>query len=219
MSENGTRRRPRVRSPEAKWEIFLEVTSREITQAEAARRIGWHRCRSTPTTEFSAPTWRIGRLVRRGFAEGACGCPRPKYGHPQAYMTRLERWPQHVMVPSVWSPHEWSLPAVTAAKAPAGASDCPDVLSPQQVIVPSMRSPQVCQTPALTALKIPAGALAWPISSSSQLLLLPQHLTVPAGAQTAHVAATSGDGAVGASGNVGLPEGVVTPAGDAPVRA
>ena len=94
-------------------------------------------------------------------------------------MTRLERRPQHVMVPSVWSPHEWSLPAVTAAKAPAGASDCPNVLSPQQVIVPSMRSPQVCQTPALTALKIPAGALAWPISSSSQLLLLPQHLTVP----------------------------------------
>ena len=25
-------------SPEAKWEIFLEVTSREVTQAEAARR-------------------------------------------------------------------------------------------------------------------------------------------------------------------------------------
>ena len=38
MSENGTRRRPRVLSPEAKWEIFLEVTSREVTQAEAARR-------------------------------------------------------------------------------------------------------------------------------------------------------------------------------------
>ena len=38
MSENGARRRPRVLSPEAKWEIFLEVTSREITQAEAARR-------------------------------------------------------------------------------------------------------------------------------------------------------------------------------------
>ena len=38
MSENGARRRPRVLSPEAKWEIFLEVTSREVTQAEAARR-------------------------------------------------------------------------------------------------------------------------------------------------------------------------------------
>ena len=38
MSENGARRRPRVLSPEAKWEIFLEVTSREVTQADAARR-------------------------------------------------------------------------------------------------------------------------------------------------------------------------------------
>ena len=38
MSENGARRRPRVLSPEAKWEIFLEVTSRETTQADASRR-------------------------------------------------------------------------------------------------------------------------------------------------------------------------------------
>ncbi|WP_420621937.1 hypothetical protein [Candidatus Poriferisodalis sp.] len=37
MSGNGVRRRPRVVSPEAMWEIFLEVTSRETTQAEAAR--------------------------------------------------------------------------------------------------------------------------------------------------------------------------------------
>jgi transposase-like protein len=29
-----------VLSPETKWEIFLQVTSREITQADAARR--WH---------------------------------------------------------------------------------------------------------------------------------------------------------------------------------
>ena len=40
MSENGARRRPRVLSPETKWEIFLQVTSREITQADAARK--WH---------------------------------------------------------------------------------------------------------------------------------------------------------------------------------
>ena len=40
MSNNGGRRRPRVLSSETKWEIFLEVTSREITQAEAARK--WH---------------------------------------------------------------------------------------------------------------------------------------------------------------------------------
>jgi transposase len=38
VSENGGRRRSRVLSPEAKWEIFLQITSREITQAEAARK-------------------------------------------------------------------------------------------------------------------------------------------------------------------------------------
>ena len=38
MSENGAHRRPRVLSPETKWEIFLEVTSREMTQADAARK-------------------------------------------------------------------------------------------------------------------------------------------------------------------------------------
>ena len=38
MSENGARRRPRVLSPETKWEIFLEVASREMTQADAARK-------------------------------------------------------------------------------------------------------------------------------------------------------------------------------------
>ena len=31
MSENETRRRGRVLSPETKWEIFLQVTSREMT--------------------------------------------------------------------------------------------------------------------------------------------------------------------------------------------
>jgi transposase-like protein len=40
VSENGGRRRPRVLSPESKWEIFLQVTSGEITQADAARK--WH---------------------------------------------------------------------------------------------------------------------------------------------------------------------------------
>jgi len=35
--ENG-RRRSRALSPETKWEIFLQVTSREITQADAARK-------------------------------------------------------------------------------------------------------------------------------------------------------------------------------------
>ena len=40
MSENAGRRRPRVLSPETKWEIFLQIASREISQAEAARK--WH---------------------------------------------------------------------------------------------------------------------------------------------------------------------------------
>ena len=34
MSENEGRRRGRVLSPEAKWEVFLQVTSREMSQAE-----------------------------------------------------------------------------------------------------------------------------------------------------------------------------------------
>jgi hypothetical protein len=32
------RRRPRVLSPQAKWEIFLQITAGEITQADAARK-------------------------------------------------------------------------------------------------------------------------------------------------------------------------------------
>jgi transposase-like protein len=40
VSENAGRRRPRVLSPETKWEIFLQIASREISQAEAARK--WH---------------------------------------------------------------------------------------------------------------------------------------------------------------------------------
>ena len=41
MSEEtsvGRRRKRRLLSPEQKWEIFLEVTSRELTQADAARK-------------------------------------------------------------------------------------------------------------------------------------------------------------------------------------
>lgn len=37
MSEKPTRKR-RVLSPEAKWEIFLQVTTGEISQADAARK-------------------------------------------------------------------------------------------------------------------------------------------------------------------------------------
>ena len=70
MSENGARRRPRVLSPEAKWEIFLEVTSREITQAEAARRhsvdvstvIGIRR--TVKDAALAALTARLGRRAK-----------------------------------------------------------------------------------------------------------------------------------------------------------
>ena len=40
MTENGQRRHRRQLSPEEKWEVFLEVTSQEISQADAARKYG-----------------------------------------------------------------------------------------------------------------------------------------------------------------------------------
>jgi transposase len=40
MMENGRSRNRRQLTPEEKWEIFLEVTSQEITQADAARKYG-----------------------------------------------------------------------------------------------------------------------------------------------------------------------------------
>jgi len=38
MSEVNGRRRPKKLSAETKWEIFLQITTGEITQAEAARK-------------------------------------------------------------------------------------------------------------------------------------------------------------------------------------
>jgi len=40
MLENGKPRKRRQLTPEEKWEIFLEVTSQEISQADAARKYG-----------------------------------------------------------------------------------------------------------------------------------------------------------------------------------
>lgn len=37
-STGSGRRRPRVLSPETKWEVFLQVTAGEMTQADAARK-------------------------------------------------------------------------------------------------------------------------------------------------------------------------------------
>ena len=38
MMENGKRKTRRQLTPEEKWEIFLEVTSQEISQADAGRK-------------------------------------------------------------------------------------------------------------------------------------------------------------------------------------
>ena len=38
--QNGMRRHRRQLSPEEKWELFLEVTSGQLTQADAARKWG-----------------------------------------------------------------------------------------------------------------------------------------------------------------------------------
>src|SRR5437763_6280300 len=40
MMENGKPRKRRQLSPEEKWELFLEVTSQETSQADAARKYG-----------------------------------------------------------------------------------------------------------------------------------------------------------------------------------
>ena len=38
MLENDKQRKRRQLSPEEKWEVFLEVTSQELSQADAARK-------------------------------------------------------------------------------------------------------------------------------------------------------------------------------------
>ena len=38
MMENGKRRKRRQLSPEEKWEVFLEVCSQQLSQADAARK-------------------------------------------------------------------------------------------------------------------------------------------------------------------------------------
>ncbi len=72
MSENGARRRPRVLSPETKWEIFLQVTSREITQADAGPQVAGrcvHDHRHPPHGERR----RAGGVVGQGGPAGGGG--------------------------------------------------------------------------------------------------------------------------------------------------
>ena len=38
--QSGPRRRGRLLSPEEKWQVFLEVTSQQLSQADAARKWG-----------------------------------------------------------------------------------------------------------------------------------------------------------------------------------
>jgi len=40
MMENAKRRTRRQLTPEEKWEVFLEATPQEISQADAARKYG-----------------------------------------------------------------------------------------------------------------------------------------------------------------------------------
>lgn len=40
MNQKGPRRQRRQLSPEEKWQVFVEVTSQQLTQAEAARKWG-----------------------------------------------------------------------------------------------------------------------------------------------------------------------------------
>ena len=40
MMENGRRRTRRQLTPEEKWDVFLEVSSQELSQADAARKWG-----------------------------------------------------------------------------------------------------------------------------------------------------------------------------------
>ena len=79
MSESGARRRPRVLSPETKWEIFLEVTSREMTQADAARK--WQVDVSTvigirrAVKDAALAAWRLGGAGRPRSATGSWSGP------------------------------------------------------------------------------------------------------------------------------------------------
>ena len=84
MSELSRRRPPKKLSPETKWEIFLQVTAGEITQADAARKwtvdvstiIGIRRTSYEPsattiyTNFLTLPRWPARRAGRSRNATG-----------------------------------------------------------------------------------------------------------------------------------------------------
>ncbi len=68
---------------------------------------------------------------------------------------------------SARNPQLWRVLAMTALKAPGGASVSPQMLRPQQVIVLLARNPQLWRVLAMTALKAPGGASVCPSQWSS----------------------------------------------------
>ena len=89
MMENGKPRKRRQLSPEEKWEIFLEVTSQELSQADAARK--WNVDVSTVVrlrqlakdaalAAFAAVEAGADAIAGAGRARGGAGGERPALG-------------------------------------------------------------------------------------------------------------------------------------------
>ena len=70
--ENGKRKQRRQLSPEEKWEVFLEVTSQELSQADAARK--WNV--DVSTVIIGSGSWPGTRRWRRSPRRSRAGCPR-----------------------------------------------------------------------------------------------------------------------------------------------
>ena len=67
------------------------------------------------------------------------------------------------MVPSVWSPHEWSRLTATAAYCPLGGAACPFSLSPQHAMVASARRPHDVKPPAADGAVLPDERVGLPV--------------------------------------------------------
>ena len=89
MMENGKRRKRRQLSPEEKWEVFLEVCSQQLSQADAARK--WNVDVSTVI--------RIRRLAKdaalAAFAASKPECVARKQSGSSRIEPRNERPPEH----------------------------------------------------------------------------------------------------------------------------
>ena len=65
MMENGKPRKRRQLTPQEKWEIFLEVTSQELSQSDAARK--WARNVARVVAWDGRAAGVSGRCLRRRF--------------------------------------------------------------------------------------------------------------------------------------------------------